>query len=254
MMHRSADGPGLGVSSPIKIDTVMGSSWEDVRKEARKLEAELDLKLISYAKFAATYTQSSLLRGEASDVEVASLADPTSHSLAIETEQLLQRLTEVNDRLARAASSELGGVASLGHHVQQHRSRLQDFTQEFKRVRSNIKSARDHADLVSTVRKDISQYKSGNRQDALLRERNSLAHTDRTLDALLTQQGEARESLHQQRTILTSALGKLEQAASVFAGLGSLLTNIRRRKSRDCIIFSAVAAVCICFLVWYAIR
>ena len=34
------------------------SGWEELRKEARKIEGDLDVKLSSYAKLGARYTQS----------------------------------------------------------------------------------------------------------------------------------------------------------------------------------------------------
>ncbi|KAK8964660.1 Golgi SNAP receptor complex member 1-2 [Platanthera guangdongensis] len=38
---------------------IQESSWEELRKEARKIEGDLDVKLSSYAKLAARFTQSS---------------------------------------------------------------------------------------------------------------------------------------------------------------------------------------------------
>lgn len=57
-----------------------------LRKEARKLESTIDLKLSSYSKFGANFAHSSLMRGDAQNT------DHFSQSMALEMEQLLGRV------------------------------------------------------------------------------------------------------------------------------------------------------------------
>jgi hypothetical protein len=44
---------------------------------------------------------------------------------------------------------------SMMHTLQRHRDILYDHSKEFKRVKSNVQAARDHAELLGTVRDDI---------------------------------------------------------------------------------------------------
>lgn len=39
------------------MDLLQESGWEELRKEARKIEGDLDVKLSSYAKLGARFTQ-----------------------------------------------------------------------------------------------------------------------------------------------------------------------------------------------------
>ncbi|KAL0379684.1 UNVERIFIED_CONTAM: Golgi SNAP receptor complex member 1-2 [Sesamum angustifolium] len=39
------------------MDVLQESGWEELRKEARKIEGDLDVKLSSYAKLGARFTQ-----------------------------------------------------------------------------------------------------------------------------------------------------------------------------------------------------
>ena len=39
------------------MDVLQESGWEELRKEARKIESDLDVKLSSYAKLGARFTQ-----------------------------------------------------------------------------------------------------------------------------------------------------------------------------------------------------
>ena len=43
----------------------------------------------------------------------------------------------------------------LLHALQHHRGKLHDYTQEFKKLQQSIQSAREHAELLESVRRDI---------------------------------------------------------------------------------------------------
>ena len=68
---------------------------EELRREARKLESALDIKLVSYSKFGANLAHASFLREDErgiSDSDGSSLLSNSEHvsnSMAVEIEQLL---------------------------------------------------------------------------------------------------------------------------------------------------------------------
>uniref|UniRef100_A0A8C4PLG0 Golgi SNAP receptor complex member 1 n=1 Tax=Equus asinus asinus TaxID=83772 RepID=A0A8C4PLG0_EQUAS len=104
--------------------------WEDLRKQARQLENELDLKLVSFSKLCTSYSHSSARDGRrdrySSDTTPllnGSSQDRMFETMAIEIEQLLARLTGVNDKMAEYTNS--AGVPSLNaalmHTLQRHR-------------------------------------------------------------------------------------------------------------------------------------
>ncbi|EAW51230.1 golgi SNAP receptor complex member 1, isoform CRA_b [Homo sapiens] len=110
------------------------SYWEDLRKQARQLENELDLKLVSFSKLCTSYSHSSTRDGRrdrySSDTTPllnGSSQDRMFETMAIEIEQLLARLTGVNDKMAEYTNS--AGVPSLNaalmHTLQRHRDILQ---------------------------------------------------------------------------------------------------------------------------------
>lgn len=45
------------MSGDPNMDILQESGWEELRKEARKIEGDLDVKLSSYAKLGARFTQ-----------------------------------------------------------------------------------------------------------------------------------------------------------------------------------------------------
>ncbi len=71
---------------------------EDLRKEARKLESTLDVKLVSYQKFGANFAHSTLLR-EDEGISGNTWSEDVSNSMALEIDQLLLKVIFLNRSL-----------------------------------------------------------------------------------------------------------------------------------------------------------
>uniref|UniRef100_A0A4W5Q5P8 Golgi SNAP receptor complex member 1 n=1 Tax=Hucho hucho TaxID=62062 RepID=A0A4W5Q5P8_9TELE len=169
-----------------------GSSnyWEDLRKQARQLENELDLKLVSFSKLCTSYTTSRDGRRGDSNSDTAPLLNNSTQdrmfeTMSVEIEQLLAKLTGVNDKMAEYTSTP--GVTSLNaalmHTLQRHRDILQDYTHEFHKTKANFLAIREREDLLGSVRKDIETYKSGSgvnnrRTELFLKEHEHLRKYD----------------------------------------------------------------------------
>lgn len=70
-------------------------SWDELRREARKLESEIESKLTSYSKFGDAYARSSFLKsGDNPDDSPAVNNDHISSAMAVEFEQLMMRVRE----------------------------------------------------------------------------------------------------------------------------------------------------------------
>lgn len=78
---------------------------------------------------------------------------------------------------------------SMVHHLQKHRDILHDYTREYRKTRQNVRAARDHAELLNSVRDDISTFKNGgpgmSASDYLLNERSRIDGSHRLADAAL---------------------------------------------------------------------
>ncbi|XP_050934422.1 Golgi SNAP receptor complex member 1 isoform X2 [Lates calcarifer] len=138
--------------------------WEDLRKQARQLENELDLKLVSFSKLCTSYS-SSINRDQRtrdSRSDSGSSQDNMLVAMTTELEQLLANLTAVNDKMAEYTNSP--GISShnaaLMHTLQRHRDILQDYTHEFHKTKNNFFSLREREDLLGSVHRDIESYKS----------------------------------------------------------------------------------------------
>eukprot|EP00740_Mantoniella_antarctica_P015627 CAMPEP_0181383466 /NCGR_PEP_ID=MMETSP1106-20121128/21367_1 /TAXON_ID=81844 /ORGANISM="Mantoniella antarctica, Strain SL-175" /LENGTH=120 /DNA_ID=CAMNT_0023503113 /DNA_START=219 /DNA_END=578 /DNA_ORIENTATION=- len=116
--------------------SVPAGAWEELRREARKLESEIDGKLEAYTKFASGPSggmgvSDALLAGDSLDAQSADM------------EGLLQRLSDVSSAMGGAVS---GGDARL-HTLARHKDVLLEYTQAFRRVKNTVMANREHASL-----------------------------------------------------------------------------------------------------------
>ena len=101
------------------------SGWEELRREARKLEGDLDVKLSSYARLAARSSSSSTAA-----VASSPTADRSSwKSTELEIQALLDKLQDVNDGMSRCAAPAAPANASVSQKLARHRDILHEFTQ-----------------------------------------------------------------------------------------------------------------------------
>ncbi|MEE6468610.1 hypothetical protein FKM82_008328 [Ascaphus truei] len=235
-----------------------GSSnyWEDLRKQARQLENELDLKLVSFSKLCTSYSHSNTREGRrdrySSDTTPllnGSSQDHMFETMAVEIEQLLAKLTGVNDKMAEYSST--AGVTSINaalmHTLQRHRDILQDYTHEFHKTKANFQAIREREDLLGSVRKDIESYKTGSgvnnrRTELFLKEHEHLRNI-----AMAT-----KENMTSQRGMFKSIQSRVNTLANRFPAVNNLIQRINLRKRRDSLILGSVIGICTVLLLLYA--
>ncbi|CAN8318580.1 unnamed protein product [Cochlearia groenlandica] len=225
------------------------SGWEELRREARKIEGDLDVKLSSYAKLGARFTQGGYV-----DTGSPTVGSGRSwKSMEMEIQSLLEKLLDINDSMSRCAASA-AATTSVTQKLARHRDLLHEYTQEFRRIKGNINSMREHAELLSSVRDDISEYKASGSMSPgvqVLRERASIHGSISHIDEVIGQAQATRAVLGSQRSLFSDVQGKVKNLADKFPVIRGLLGSIKRRRSRDTLILSAVIAACTLFLIIY---
>ncbi|XP_057527465.1 Golgi SNAP receptor complex member 1-1 [Amaranthus tricolor] len=213
------------------------SSWDALRKQARKLEAQLDEQMNSYRKLVAT------------KVETA------DNNLESGIEQLLKHLDLVNNQMRAWVSS--GGSEMVSHTLTRHQEILQDLTQEFYRLRSSFRAKQEHASLLQDFREfDRSRLdlEEGGDSDerALLKEHASIGRNTRQMDSVISQAQSTLGALVLQRSTFGGINSKISNVSSRLPTVNQILASIKRKKSMDTIILSLVASVCtfLIFLYW----
>ncbi|CAN1848554.1 Golgi SNAP receptor complex member 1-2 [Linum perenne] len=181
----------------------------------------------------------------------------------MEIQSLLEKLLDINDSMSRCAESA-SQTTSVNQKLARHRDILHEYTQEFRRIKGNINSMKEHAELLSSVRDDISEYKasgSSSPRVQLLRERasihGSISHRGyidlcyMQIDDVISQAQATRAVLGSQRSFFGEVQGKVKHLSDKFPVIRGLLGSIRRRRSRDTLILSAVIGACSLFLIIY---
>ncbi|KAG0739394.1 hypothetical protein G6F57_002675 [Rhizopus arrhizus] len=163
-------------------------SWDQLRKEARQLESEIELKLSTLARIG----QSTGLDNTGQEAE---------------TDELLKKLQSVISEMANFIDrpSIIPTNSSMVHLLGRHKDILYDYTKEFRRVKINIKAARDKADLMNQVQDEIRTFNSASNRDNAdyyLTERNRIEGSHRLTDMILEQAYATREDISRQGRIM----------------------------------------------------
>lgn len=224
-------------------------SFEDLRKRARQLESEIDVKLVSFSKIAASYGTSAVASNSSSSETVALLSgDQMYETISVELEQLLNALTEVNERMN---SCPLGSSVATIHTLQRHRDILQDYTHEFQRTNNAIKSRREREQLLGSGRNNGKTLAGLSRRDLYLKESEHLANSEGMIDEQITIAVETRDHLKSQREAFKMIQTKVNDLSNRFPLINTLMTKINIRKRRDSLIIGTVVGLCLTFMLWW---
>ncbi|KAJ8773963.1 hypothetical protein K2173_009394 [Erythroxylum novogranatense] len=217
------------------------SSWDTLRKQARKLEAQLDEQMIVYRKLVSA--------------KVSTKVDSAETNLESGIELLLKQLQHVNSQMQAWVSS--GGSEMVSHTLTRHQEILQDLTQEFFRLRSSLKAKQEHASLLEDFREfdrtrlDLEDG-AGLAEQALLKEHASISRNTGQMDTVISQAQATLGALVQQRSTFGGINSKLSNVGSRLPSINHILSAIKRKKSMDTVILSLVASVCtfLIFIYW----
>lgn len=232
--------------------------WEDLRRQARNLENEIDLKLVSFSKLGTTYGSHDLTSESSDTIPLLSnvSSDHMFETIMLEIEQLLAKLKEVNDKMATYTQTQSLAVSSatILHTLQRHREILQDYTLEFQKTSANIQAQRQREELLSSVNKDISSYKNpglNRRNELYMKEHEHVRSSDRMVDEQISIAVKTKDELLNQRIAMKAIQTKMTTLANRFPMINSLMQRINIRKRRDSIIIGCVIGICIILILLY---
>ncbi|KAE8721271.1 Golgi SNAP receptor complex member 1-2 [Hibiscus syriacus] len=211
------------------------SGWEELRKEARKIEGDLDVKLSSYIKLGARFTQEEsgalsfflllcdniYLHLGYVDTGSPPIESSRSWKFEIEIQSLLEKPLDINDAMSRCAAFS-APTTSVTQKLARHRDILHEFTQEFRRINGNINSMREHAELLSSVREDINESKASGSMSSrmqLLREQAAIHGSIAHIDDVINQAQTTRAVLGSQRALFGDVQGKVKVLSAKFPAI-----------------------------------
>ncbi|KAI8975303.1 hypothetical protein BDF20DRAFT_877829 [Mycotypha africana] len=247
-MHRSTPSP---VHQPLlheedddsesSLNLIPTKSWDQLRKQVRTLESEIENKLATLSKVG----QSSIVENSAQQLE--------------ETENLLRKLqlviTAMGDFIDKPSATPTS--PSMIHLLSRHKDILYDYTKEFRRVKGNIKQARDRANLMNSVQDEIRSFNAGNNgdnADYYLSERNRIEDSHRMTDMILEQAYATRQDISRQGRIMHSVNQRVGGVMSRIPGVNNLISRINTRRQRDTLIMAGVISTCSILIILYWLR
>ncbi|XP_023685128.1 Golgi SNAP receptor complex member 1-like isoform X2 [Paramormyrops kingsleyae] len=185
--------------------------------------------------------------------------DRMFNTVGVEIEQLLAKLTGINDKMAEctSVSGMTSHSAALMHTLQRHRDILQDYTHEFHKTKGNFLAVREREDLLGSLKKEMETYKSSSgvnnrRTELFLKEHEHLRNSDRLLDDTISIAMATKENMTSQRGLLKSIQSRVNTLANRFPAINNLIQRINLRKRRDSFILGGVIGVCTILLLLYA--
>ncbi|UJR36063.1 hypothetical protein I4U23_028799 [Adineta vaga] len=233
-----------------RMPTAPGTDWEDLRKQARQHENEIDAKLMSFSKLCSNYVAHD-------QIDPATTAPSSFEGMSMEIEKLLERLSDINKRMSDVVPSLLGPNSAATHTLQRHHEILQDYRREFERTKANIRNFKNREDLLMNTNANNSDMATGlssRRQDLYLREMNHLNSSHKLIDTNLEMASAIKKDLSDQRRYLLNITTKINSIANRFPLVNNVLQKIKMKKRKDSLVLGIVIAVCVIILLLYSLR
>ncbi|XP_055638044.1 Golgi SNAP receptor complex member 1 [Toxorhynchites rutilus septentrionalis] len=227
----------------------MGSTdWDILRKQARHLENDIDLKLIAFNKVGAGSSSIS----SATDTAPL-LGDHVFESLSLEIEQMLDKLSSINEKMAEIP----GTGAAVMHVLQRHREILHGYRQEYLKIQANHTTRMEREELLRGSGLGTSSMSSAatsglSRRDMYLKENTHIHNSSSMVNDQISIAMETKEHLTSQRQHMKRFQTRMHDISNRFPMISSLVQRINIRKRRESLILGAVIAICTILLLLYA--
>lgn len=219
-------------------------TFGQLRTQARSLETETETLLSRYAGFAQSLS-ASVMEDE--------------NKVVKNIEENLRKRGDILAQLNREIESDTKTSTTQLYQVQRHREVLAEHRNEFNRIRSNLQHDRNHLNLLSSVREDITQHQQQQQQaregrDAdyyLMNERNRIDNSNSMADSLLAQAYETRDEFVRQRTTLSGVQRRLVGTLSNIPGINTIIAKVNTRRKRDSLILASLITFCVLLILFF---
>ncbi|GAA5968160.1 hypothetical protein JCM8115_001760 [Rhodotorula mucilaginosa] len=223
---------------------------ETVKRDLHQSTAQCSALLTRYSKLAASASTSYSASGLVKD-------DLATRRTELEDEitAAFNTFSAQIDRLANLhATAHPPPSASATHALERHRDVLAEYRRDFQRTQTSLRDAEQRANLLGSVREEISAFKSATGAsvtDSLLAERGRIDNSHRMADDTLSQAYATRAEFAAQRTSLSNIQSRMNGVAAQVPGLNSVIGMINSRRRRDSVIMGCVLGVCTLFLLYF---
>lgn len=256
IQRRRAAAPSSGGSNG---GSKMDSQFDSLKREATKLERNLEDKVARYQQLVHSIPDSSnndLLLAESG----MGASSSSSSSTSVEDEATLRHdiqrtLTTLQDLVATQLqpASEKLGTQSSSLLVKRYREIIYDLSGDFEKSRQSHTRKIERMKLMegSNASKPNSLEIDNDGMDSLMRERSHINNSTSAAAAVINQATEIRNDLRNQGMSLGKVQSTMGQILGNIPGINTLVAKIKSKKSKDDMIIIGVIASCILFTLWY---
>ena len=220
------------------------SQFNSLHNRAKQLEARLEVKIQKYSSIAQQINADILCDEERPLVEGHEEQD-----LASEIERDLTELSDCINSM-RACTANISG-SHQNVLIKRYQEIHFDYNSEFKNTSSTVQRKRESLELFQSSKNLHTNTGQDSSVAKLLRERNSIAQSMRSINEVISQAFETRSSLSHQRSTLTNSAGGLSGLASNVPSFNRLIDGINKKRTRESVIVAIVIAVLLCFTIWW---
>uniref|UniRef100_A0A182QGU0 Golgi SNAP receptor complex member 1 n=1 Tax=Anopheles farauti TaxID=69004 RepID=A0A182QGU0_9DIPT len=180
---------------------IMGTEWDTLRKQARHLENDIDMKLIAFNKVGVGAASGGGSSAAASNTDTSPLlGDHVFDTLSLEIEQMLDKLSNINEKMSEIPNSG----AAVMHVLQRHREILHGYRQEYLKIQANHTTRMEREELLRGSGLGTSSVGSPStsglsRRDMYLKENTHLHSSSSLVNDQISIAMETKEHLTSQR-------------------------------------------------------
>ncbi|KAG0152560.1 hypothetical protein CROQUDRAFT_103026 [Cronartium quercuum f. sp. fusiforme G11] len=241
------------IKSQFKPLTFINRGRHSVVRSVRTLENTLESQITTYAKLCTSVSTAYSSNGTLNDATVAE-----SREVEGQIEDGLKQLSLLVDQMLRLLeTTSPAPTSSMQHASTRHKEILADYERDFIRTRTSLREAEQRASLLSSVRSEISSFKSQqalSNDDRHLADRDRINTSHRLADDVLNQAYETRYEFSRQRNSIMGSNTRMGGVIASIPGVNSLVGMINSRRRRDTMILATVAGTCTFLLLLFTFR
>jgi len=182
------------------------------------------------------------------DEEAGLVESKEEASLSSDIERDLAELSECINAMRGVGSSSSSEVLIKRYHEIHF-----DYSNEFKNTSATVQRKRESIELFQSSNK--LHMTNGGAQDSsvakLLRERSSIAASMKSINDVIAQAWDTKNSLLGQRSTLQGSHSGISGLAAQVPSFGRLIDGIQRKKLKESLIVAVVVGLLLCLTLWY---
>lgn len=222
------------------------SSLESLHRKAKGLEASLEVKIQTFSTMSQKMNADFLC-----DEENALLSKREEDGAAAEIDRLLVELLDCINGMKEFDES----VPNFGNHkdslIKRYDEIYFDYKGEFQNISTALRRKRESMKLFEATEKLQDGADEDSATARLLKERNTIANSMRSIGDVISEANEARSFLKNQRGLLDGGFGQLSGMNTRLPTFNQVIDGIQRKKVKDMAILATIIGGCLIFIIWW---